>query len=216
MNLATLQAELATICADCGRNPAEIAIVAVTKKREPAEINELIESGIKIIGENRVQEALGKFPKLLPCERHFIGHTQTNKVRGIVANFDCIQSVDSLRLAEKLNDECERVGKKVSIFLQANIAGEASKSGFAEAELPYAAKLIKRMAHLQLEGLMVIGPHTKDEHYIRQVFERGHEIVDTLELPSYSAGMSSDWQLAVRAGATHLRIGTGLFGPRSQ
>jgi len=211
MNLATLQSELAAVCADCGRDPADIAIVAVTKKREPAEINELIKSGITIIGENRVQEAIAKFPKLQPCKKHFIGHTQTNKVRGIVANFDCIQSVDSLRLAERLHDECERTGKKIAVFVQANIAGEKSKSGFAETELPHAVAQIRQMPHLQLDGLMVIGPHTKDENYILQVFERGREMADACELQSYSAGMSSDWQLAVRAGATHLRIGTGLF-----
>lgn len=230
-SLAKIQAELTVVCQSCGRNPTDITLIAVTKQRSVAEINQVIEAGIHVIGENRIQEALDKFPDIHPCERHFIGHLQTNKVREVVANFDCVQSVDSVRLAEKLNQECARVGKTLPIFLQVNIAAETTKSGFMVAELTAAVERIKQLPNLQLIGLMVIGPSpdgeisnksqiskfqapNKNSAYqesVMRVFREGKKLTEQFDLPSYSAGMSGDWQLAVACGATHLRLGRILF-----
>ncbi len=210
--LISFQTELVKICADCDRDPAEITLVAVTKTRRIAEINTALTAGVKVIGENRIQDALEKLPELQPCQRHFIGHLQANKVREVVAHFDCVESVDSIHLAEKLATESQKLNKTLPIFLQVNLATEATKSGFAESELAEAISKIQQLPNLELTGLLVIGPHTDDENAIRQVFQRGKELVQHFGLANYSAGMSSDWQLAVECGATHLRLGRVLFG----
>lgn len=210
-NFVKIQAELAKVCHSCGRDPSGITLIAVTKNRSVGEINRVIEAGVSVIGENRVQEALQKFPELLTSERHLIGHLQTNKIREVVANFDCVQSVDSVRLAEKISQECERVSKILPIYLQVNIAGEETKSGFAVVELAESVKKIQKLPNLKLVGLMAIGAHTADQAQVAQVFRKGKELTDQFGLPNYSAGMSADWPLAVRAGATHLRLGRILF-----
>ncbi len=210
--IRALQSELTSVCARCKRDPTDITIVAVTKTRTPAEINTALQAGITVIGENRAQEALVKLPELYSCERHFIGHLQTNKTREIITNFDCIESVDSLRLAEKINVECQRLDKKFPIFLQVNLANEETKSGFSAVELKEVVPKIRELQNLNLIGIMVIGPHTADKTAIKNVFERGKRLTLQYDLPQYSAGMSSDWQLAVMSGATHLRLGQAIFG----
>lgn len=209
--LAHFYDRLADVCARCGRDPADITLVAVTKMRTVDETNTLIAAGVTAIGENRVHDAIAKFTHLLAAERHLIGHLQTNKIREVVAHFDVVQSVDSIRLAEYLNVEAGRVGKRLRIFVQVNIAREETKSGFAMSDLAMAIAHIRTLPHLTLDGLMTIGPRTTDEATIRAVFDEGRRLVDALGLASYSAGMSDDWPLAIAAGATHLRIGRTLF-----
>ena len=210
-NLAAFQAELAQVCESCGRNPEEISLVAITKNRSAAQINELLQSGVRVIGENRIQEALGKFPELKPCEKHFVGHLQSNKVREAVANFDCIESVDSVKLAYKLSAEAVKFNKTLPVFIQINIAREDTKSGFEIEELENAVNAIKNLPNLKIIGLMTIGPNTDDVEAIRNVFKKGFELKEKLGLPYYSAGMSDDWKIAVECGASHLRIGRILF-----
>lgn len=209
------QTELVKACRAAKRDPAEVIIVAVTKTRSTTEVNAVLAAGIRVIGENRVQEALTKFSAVGSCERHLIGHLQTNKAAEAVQYFDCVESVDSIRLAEKLASEAGKIGKTLEIYLQANLAGETTKSGFAESELSAAVAIIKKLPNLKLTGLMVIGPHTDEEAVIRQVFMRGDQLRKELGLSNYSAGMSSDWQLAVACGATHLRPGSAIFGGRN-
>lgn len=198
------------MCESCGRNPAEITLVGVIKHHTAQEANQLIQTGLKVVGENLIQEALGKFPELLPCEKHLIGHLQTNKVKEAVKNFDCIESVDSVRLAEKLDAEAKQQGKILPIFLEVNLASEEQKFGFRVKELEEAIVKIRAMENLKLEGLMVMGVEA-DEKKTEEVFAEGWKLCEKFQLKKYSAGMSGDWEIAVRCRATHLRIGSLLF-----
>lgn len=208
--LAEFEAELTQVCAESGRRRAEINLVAVTKNRSPAEINALLQSGVKIIGENRLQEFLGKKAEIAPCEKHFIGRIQSNKAREIAQNFDLIESVASLKVAQILNSEVKKLEKILPIFLQVNLTRESQKDGFLEEDLESAITEIKKLANLKLAGLMTIGL-LDDEIQTRAIFERGKNLVAKFGLVQFSAGMSDDWQIAVAAGATNLRIGRRLF-----
>lgn len=214
-NLSQLRTQIASVAHDTHRHPASITLIAVTKTHSAEVVNEALAAGVTDIGENRIQEAASKFPQLThPCRKHLIGHLQTNKVTEAVRLFDVIQSVDSVRLAEKLSQECGKQGKQLEIFVQANLAEEDTKSGFNVHELANAVATIRQLPHLSLTGLMVIGPHTNDGEKIRTVFSQGAALAKQFNLPHYSAGMSSDWAIAIACGATHLRIGSSLFGAR--
>jgi PLP dependent protein len=206
-NLAKFKNKLTAICQNCGRVPSKISIVAVSKNHSAAEINELLENGISKIGENRLQEALGKFPDLGECEKHFIGSIQSNKAREIAQNFDVVQSVSSLKVAQILNDSAT---KTLPVFLQANFAGEEQKSGFLKSELSQAVTEIAKLRNLKIEGLMVMGV-LGDAEKTREVFAEAKKLNDQFGFESLSMGMSGDWQIAVEEGATHLRIGRRLF-----
>ena len=213
--ITEFRAKLTAVCETLQRDPASITLIAVTKTHSAEVVNEALAAGVTEIGENRIQEAVGKFPLLTyPCRKHLIGHLQTNKVTEAVRLFDVIQSVDSVRLAEKLSEECDKQGKTLEIFVQANLAEEDTKSGLPAAQLTDAVAMIRQLPHLSLTGLMVIGPHTDDTEKIRTVFTQGATLAKKLNFSHYSAGMSSDWQIAVACGTTHLRIGSALFGAR--
>lgn len=209
-NLAQFKLKLKNVCKQHERDPNEITVIAVTKKHSAEEANELIQAGIKTIGENRIQEALDKFPDLLPCEKHLVGHLQTNKAREAVRSFDCVESVDSLKLVNKLNTEAAKINKILPIFIQANLSREPQKSGFLEEELAEAISEIKKLSNLKIEGLMLMGIFG-DLEKTREVFLRGKKLCDQFNFTKYSAGMSDDWQIAVECGATHLRVGEILF-----
>jgi PLP dependent protein len=215
-NLAKFKEELKSVCQNCGRNISEISLVAVTKNHSAEEVNELIKSGVTQIGENRLQEALEKFPDLNECEKHFVGHIQSNKAKEVAQNFDVIQSVSSLKVAQILNDSATTAGSGVSpdhlnrIFLQANLAGEEQKSGFLARDLAGAIKAIHELPQLEIQGLMVMGV-LGDAEKTRAVFAQAKKLNDKLGFKSLSMGMSGDWQIAVEEGATHLRVGSLLF-----
>jgi hypothetical protein len=206
-NLANFQNEIAVVCQNCDRAPSKISIVAVTKNHSAEEINELLRSGITQIGENRLQEASGKFPDLGECEKHFIGHIQSNKAKEVAQNFDVVQSVSSLKVAQILNDSAT---KTLPVFLQANFAGEEQKSGFLKSELSQAVTEIAKLRNLKIEGLMVMGV-LGDLVKTRKVFAETKKLNNQLGFQSLSMGMSGDWQIAVAEGATCLRIGRRLF-----
>ena len=179
----------------------------MTKNHSAEEINELLRSGITQIGENRLQEASGKFPDLGECEKHFIGHIQSNKAKEVAQNFDVVQSVSSLKVAQILNDSAT---KTLPVFLQANFAGEEQKSGFLKSELSQAVTEIAKLRNLKIEGLMVMGV-LGDLVKTRKVFAETKKLNNQLGFQSLSMGMSGDWQIAVAEGATCLRIGRRLF-----
>lgn len=209
-NFEKFRRQLAEVCARVGRDPAKITIVAATKNSAPPEINSWLRAGGRVIGENRVLPALAKFPEVSECERHFIGHLQTNKANEVARHFDCVESVDSLKLARKLATAAAALGKTLPIFLQANLTQEDQKTGFAESELVGALAEMKKLPAIKVVGLMVMGA-VDDALRTRTAFQRGAELVRQLGLPKFSAGMSADWSLAVTAGATHLRIGSAFF-----
>tara|TARA_B000000609_G_scaffold107219_1_gene82550 strand:+ start:182 stop:844 length:663 start_codon:yes stop_codon:yes gene_type:complete len=199
-----------------------IDIVVVTKTRLPKEVEEAIEAGAKSIGENRVQEAEQKFPKINNIDRvekRLIGRLQSNKAKKAVKIFDTIDSVDSLKLSQKISKAAESIGKRQRVLLQINSSGEDKKAGFKLSEKNEILECIN-MPGIQVEGLMTMGPNTKDAHLIAESFKKTKKLFDELKeieginIKTLSMGMSGDYQIAVCEGSTSIRVGTAVFGPR--
>lgn len=187
-------------------------LVVVTKNRSVKEIEKAISKGITCIGENRIQEAKEKFAKLtIPVEKHFIGHLQTNKVKQAIELFDWIESVDSIRLAQKINIEAEKQEKCIPILLQVNIAEDPNKYGFTEQELPEILKTLHALPYLDIRGLMTIVPYEEDPEKTRPHFQKMKQLQKALNLSELSMGMSNDYEIAIQEGATIVRIGSAIF-----
>ncbi len=192
--------------------PASIKIMAVTKNRSLSEIEQVISLGIKIIGENRVQEAEKKFPFLkTPIGKHLIGHLQTNKAKKAVELFDCIESVDSEKIAKEIDKECAKIGKKMPVYIQINISGEPQKSGIAEKDLSNLIQTIKILPSITLTGLMAIAKDTDNKDKLRFQFAKMQELKNKYKLQELSMGMSEDWEEAIKFGTTQVRLGRVLF-----
>ncbi len=196
-------------------------LVVVSKYRDLNEINEVINSGFPIIiAENRIQEAEKKFSQLpSSTKKHLIGHLQSNKAKKAVQLFDMIESVDSFKLAEKLNYECEKINKKMPILLQVNISNDTAKYGFTETEIISMYKKIIQLPYLEVHGLMTIPKYSKDPeksrkyfHQLRQLFKKiEQEKIFNQNFKELSMGMSSDWKIALKEGATIIRVGSYIF-----
>ena len=205
----------------------EVTLVAVTKTVHPDLILEAYRCGQRVFGENRVQEGVEKIGLLAPdmpdAAWHLIGHLQSNKAKQAVAAFPVIESVDSLRLAARLDRYAESAGFRPQILLELNVPGEASKSGFSLEALRRAIPTLLGLQHLELRGLMTIAPLVSDPEEVRWVFrvlrQLRDEIRDGYSIPGFdelSMGMSGDFQVAIEEGATMVRIGRALFGARQQ
>ena len=217
--LAQVRAELAR------RAPQQITIVAVTKGFGTEAIRAALDAGLADIGENRVQEAVQKQDELgaggrgLGIRWHLIGHLQRNKARVVAGRFDLVHSLDSLELARELDRRSEG-GAPQRVLLQVNVAREAQKSGCALEDAPMLARQIAALEHLRLEGLMTLAPLTDDVDVQRRTFRGLRDLRDRIKeedgvwLPTLSMGMSDDYASAVLEGATVIRLGTALFGPR--
>ena len=206
------------VCAKAGRNPSEIRLMAVTKTVPPEAINHAISLGIDLIGENRVQELCGKLPHLNldGVEIHLIGHLQSNKVRQVVGLVQCIQSVDSVKIAVEISKRS--VGMQ-SVLLELNIGDQDSKFGFSAENIQEAAKEIALLPNLSIDGLMTIPPYSRDsrenlENFwaAKRIFEEIRQKIPTMKI--LSMGMSSDFKEAIAAGSTLIRVGSSLFGER--
>lgn len=207
--------QIAATAADCGRKPSDITLVAVSKMHTVDEILPVLESGQRVFGENRVQEAKEKFTilkeKYPNLELHLIGHLQTNKVKDAVALFDVIETVDSIELAEKLAAEMKKQNRFLPCFIEVNTGSEVQKSGIVSREtLSFAAKC--RELGLNIVGLMCIPP-VDDEPAPH--FALLKKLAKQLNLKELSMGMSNDFPIAVQLGATHVRVGTAIFGQRN-
>ncbi len=220
-NLTALRDRIAAACARAGRDPASVTLMAVSKNQPPDAVRAALDAGLTCFGENRVQEAKAKIP-LCPGRARWqmIGHLQSNKCRDAVALFELIQSVDSLALAQELNRQCEKAAKTMPMLLEVNVAGEASKFGYRPAALLADFPALSRLPRLEIHGLMTIAPYTPAPERARPVFRRLRELKAECEqllgapLPQLSMGMSGDFEVALEEGATLVRIGTALFGPR--
>ncbi|WP_342305029.1 YggS family pyridoxal phosphate-dependent enzyme [Methanolobus sp. ZRKC5] len=201
-----------------------IKLVCVTKTIDPERINESIRAGAIIIGENRVQEFEEKYEELLPCERHLIGHLQTNKVKKAVQFFDVIQSVDSLKLIQDIDRKAKTIDKMQKVFLQVNIGNEPQKYGFGLDEIEQVISEIRLLKNVQVEGLMCIPPFVSPEE-TRSYFRRMKVLFDELkqenssnsdniDFQELSMGMSGDYRVAIEEGATMVRVGSAIFGDR--
>ena len=186
--------------------------MAVTKGRSLEEIHKVIkEHEIKIVGENRIQEASEKFPHLKGIEKHFIGHLQTNKAHSAVELCDVIETVDSAKLAIAIDKEAEKLDKTMPIFIQVNISREPQKRGIPEEELDKLIKTVRELHHLELRGLMTIAENTSDSEKIHAQFSRMKKLTQKHNLPELSMGMSEDYKIAIEEGATIVRLGRALF-----
>jgi pyridoxal phosphate enzyme (YggS family) len=205
-----------------GRDPSSVRLVAVSKKQDPEKLRVLWKCGQRIFGENRVQEARVKIPEMPSGgEWHFIGGLQTNKAKDAVECFDVIESVDRLDLATELQKRAEVAGKKLRVFLEVNVGGEAAKHGCAPEKAAELLARVQPLSRLEVQGLMAIPPFREDPENARPFFQKLREIRDHLEqgsgmaLPELSMGMSHDYPVAIAEGATLVRVGTALFGPRA-
>lgn len=209
---------VATAAQNAGRDRAKIRLVAVSKMHPPSAVREAIAAGLAVFGENKVQEAESKIAEVgrEGVEWHLIGHLQSNKARRAVQLFDVIQSVDSLDLVQRLERICEEEGReRLPVLIQVDLAGEATKSGVAEANLPELVEFLVGCKHLDLQGLMVLPPFFDDPEATRPYFRRLRELRDRI-LPGgeLSMGMSHDLEVAIEEGATIVRVGTAIFGSR--
>ncbi len=219
-HLAHVRAEIARRQAIAGRTHA-VTIVAVTKGFGLDAVAAALDAGLTDLGENRVQEALDKIdtPAGRRATWHLIGHLQRNKAKHVAGRFALVHSLDSVALAEELDRRTGAAGGRQRVLLQVNVAGEARKSGCAPADAPAVARRVAGLPHLALEGLMTIAPFSDAEDVQRRTFRGLRELRDALQeeglwLPTLSMGMSADYGPAVEEGATVIRLGTVLFGPR--
>lgn len=226
-NLAEVRARIAAAAARAGRDPSSIALMAVSKTFPAERIREAYTAGQRIFGENRVQEFAEKAPQLADLNGanfHLIGHLQSNKSAKAVEIFHAVDSVDSLKLAERLNAAAEKLGKLLPILLEVNIGGEEQKAGLApdSDELDSLLEAAPSLTSLKIRGLMTIPPHTDDPEgarsYFRCLRELRAEIAAhhhaSVEMTELSMGMSHDFEVAVEEGSTCVRLGTAIFGQR--
>ena len=223
---------MATAAARAGRDQHSVRLVAATKTLPPSYIVMAIDAGLRTFGENRVQEALIKMRALTSGELqkrslsgvswHMIGHLQKNKVKSVVGNFDLIHSVDSLALAQAIDDRACALQTSQEILLQVNVSGELSKYGLSPASLRSSVREIAHLQHVRLRGLMTIPPHAEISKQTRAIFhglrslasDIDREGIDGVEMKELSMGMSDDYEIAIEEGATMVRIGHGIFGER--
>ena len=220
-NLVELRGRIAKACDQYGRDADDIIIVAVTKTHPTAIIKTTVAAGIHEIGESRVQEAEPKIIEVGAIARfHMVGHLQTNKVKKAVELFDVIQSVDTFKLAREISRQAELVDRTIECFIEVNSSGESQKFGAAPEECLDLVQKVNALDNIKLTGLMTIGPFTDDEEAVRRSFRLCHELFEKAkdiageDFDVLSMGMSDDFPLAIAEGATMIRIGTALFGPR--
>jgi pyridoxal phosphate enzyme (YggS family) len=226
-NIAEIRERIAAAAQRAGRNPADIALMAVCKTFPAEAILEAYAAGQRLFGENRVQEFADKFPQvadLRDAHFHMIGHLQSNKTAAAAEIFQAIDSVDSAKLAQRLNDSAQKLGKTVDVLIEINVGGEEAKSGLAPDSLEIDAILAQspQWANLHIRGLMTVPPFTDDPEGARPYFRKLRELRDRLVarnlagvgLATLSMGMSNDFEVAIEEGSTCVRIGTAIFGTR--
>lgn len=223
LRVQEVRERIAAACRRAGRDPASVQLVAVTKTVPADAVLEAIDAGVCHVGENRVQEAREKFP-LLPegVTRHLVGHLQTNKSRHAVRLFDWVHSLDSLRLAEALGKRAVEEGRRLRCLVQVNVSREVTKHGVDPDQLLPLLERVGRVPGLEIRGLMAMGPLTEDEAAVRRAFAEARRLFEAagregfpgVVMEHLSMGMSGDFEIAVEEGATMVRVGSAIFGPR--
>ena len=223
-NVRRVRERMAAAALSAGRKPEEIRLVAASKMNDAQRVRAAIAAGVDICGENRVQELLEKkkLNAYTGCAVHMIGHLQKNKVRQVVGAVDMIESADSLELLTLIDRQAEKLAIVQPVLVEVNIGGEASKSGVAPEELPALLEQAAALSHLQIRGLMTIPPVEEKTGGNRAYFARMQQLFvdirskkyDNVLMAELSMGMSGDFEDAVREGATLVRVGSAIFGPR--
>jgi len=212
-NLARVRERVARAAERAGRKPADVLLIGVSKTVEAERIRQAIAAGVPALGENRVQEAKDKVALLgRAVPWHLIGHLQTNKVKDALALFDVIHSLDRLDLARELDRRAG--GRAIDVLLQVNVGGEASKGGFEPADVTAALDALAGLEALRLRGLMTIPPPVERAEDARGWFRTLADLAKRHGLADLSMGMSADFEVAIEEGATMVRVGTAIFGPR--
>ena len=223
-NLEAVEERIRAACIRAGRSRDEVTLIAVSKTKPVEMLQEAYGLGVRVFGENKVQEIRDKYP-LMPedTQWHMIGHLQRNKVKYVVGKACMIHSVDSLRLAEEISKEALKKQISVPILVEVNVAGEESKFGVSVQEAPFLVEQICRLPGIEVKGLMTIAPYVEDPEENRIVFRNlrklsvdiGGKNFDNVTMDILSMGMTGDYEVAIEEGATHVRVGTGIFGERN-
>lgn len=223
-NIRHITGRIEAACKKAGRNPQEVQLLLATKTVEPERILQAFACGCTLIGENKVQELRDKHEALaaVPHTAHFIGHLQSNKIKEVIQYADCIQSIDSLELAEKVEHRLAHEDRTMDILIQVNTSSEESKFGCAPEEAEQLVKAVSLFPHIKIKGLMTIGLFSAEEAKVRECFrclKNLQQRITAAAIPNVSAGilsmgMSGDLEIAIEEGATLLRVGTAVFGER--
>lgn len=223
-NLEQVRRNIKEACDKVGRDPSEVTLISVSKTKPVPMLKEAYDAGSRDFGENKVQEIMDKYPQLpLDIKWHMIGHLQRNKVKYIVDKVTLIHSVDSLRLAETIEQEAAKHGVEVSILIEVNVAQEESKFGLKTEEVTELVQEISKLPHVHIQGLMTIAPFVEDPEDNREIFRQLKKLsvdiedknINNVNMSVLSMGMTGDYQVAVQEGATMVRVGTGIFGERN-
>lgn len=223
-NYAVIRKNVENALLSAGRESDDVRIMAVTKTRSLDIVQSAYDTGFRLFGENRIQEAVEKFTNFHEdAELHIIGHLQSNKVKKAVEVSSCIQSVDRLKIAAMINKSCAEFSKTIDIYLEYNTSGEESKSGFVnESDFFHTLEEILKMENITVKGLMTIGPLGNDQTAIRKSFSFLRSLRNQVntrfpeaDITGLSMGMSGDYEIAVEEGSTLIRVGTSLFGARN-
>jgi len=222
-NVRKIKQKIREVCLKTGRNPEDVTIVAVTKTVPVERIIEVVKAGIYDIGENKVQELLEKRKSIDNVRWHFVGHLQTNKVKYIVDFVHLIHSVDSFKLALEIDKRAKRINRVVDVLIEVNTSGELAKYGVKPEEaLNLVRQISENCEYVQVKGLMTVAAYLPNPEDVRPMFRTLRELRDEIskfnlrnvEMRHLSMGMSNDYEVAVEEGATIVRIGTAIFGPR--
>lgn len=222
-NFEQIEKRIQEACERSGRSRSDVTLIAVSKTKPVEILQEAYDLGSRVFGENKVQEIVDKYDKLPEDIRwHMIGHLQRNKVKYIIDKVELIHSVDSVRLAETINNEAEKRGITANILIEVNVAGEESKFGLSPDEAEGFVCEISSFSAIRVQGLMTIAPYVDNPEENRPYFERLRKLsvdiaekkVDNVTMSILSMGMTNDYEIAIEEGATMIRVGTGLFGVR--
>ena len=222
-NVQFARNKIAEACRRSGRKSEEIELVAITKTVDVEQINEAIEAGIRVVGENRVQEAWRKFQEVgEKVHWHMVGHLQTNKVKRVLQFADMIHSVDSVYLAREIQTQAKKLDRTIEILIQVNTSGEESKFGLEPEATIGAIEEVSTLPNLKIKGLMTIGAFLPNPEDVRPCFKLLHDLKDrvnergitSVEIGTLSMGMTNDYEIAIEEGSTMVRVGTAIFGER--
>jgi pyridoxal phosphate enzyme (YggS family) len=234
-NLQNVNETIATACAKVNRNPDDVTLIAVSKRKPAADILEAIQAGQRHFGENRLEESAIKIPEVngqiaSPVTWHMIGHIQSRKAKLVPSLFDVIHSVDRLKIAQKLSQLAVEQGQMLDVLLECNVSGEEAKSGFngynwgtdlaVKETLWQAVDAIVALPNLRVRGLMTMAPFVDDADVVRRVFadlyalRESLQLAFSIEMPELSMGMTNDYAIAIEEGATMVRVGRAIFGER--
>lgn len=218
--LADVRAAIARACAAAGRDPAEVTLIGASKTQPPELLAEACAAGLLDFGENRAQELAAKADaaplRAYPIRWHFIGSLQRNKVREVLPRIAALHSLDSLRLADEIERHTPQGARRLACYIEVNVAGEASKAGIAPSELAALLQALASRASIEVVGLMTVAPAATDPEQVRPVFRELRELAHAHGLRGLSMGMTEDYPVAIAEGATAVRVGRALFGPRNE